>query len=123
MNIADKGIYEWIKREERLGNIYCEVDGYYVWCPTPSAYTGFVNEYGLLEMAKFLAAKNALWDWQIQHDPAIGGEDLQDQGISDAVKAAMQPAPACKHYRTLKGMLGGPCLNCGRSQPEHVRGT
>jgi hypothetical protein len=27
---------------------------------------------------------------------------------------------ACAHYARPKGVMGGPCLNCGRSQPEHV---
>lgn len=27
------------------------------------------------------------------------------------------------HYRRPKGILGGPCLNCGGSQPEHVGKT
>ncbi len=28
---------------------------------------------------------------------------------------------ACQNYRRPKGIMGGPCLNCGRSQPEHAR--
>jgi hypothetical protein len=68
----DAGIYEWIKREEAAGNIFEGDDGYYVWDPhTPGG--GFLNEYGLIVMAKYLQAKNAAWDWQIQHDPAISG--------------------------------------------------
>ena len=27
---------------------------------------------------------------------------------------------ACGDYSRPKGVMGGPCLNCGRSQPEHT---
>lgn len=27
---------------------------------------------------------------------------------------------ACNYYARPSGVMGGPCLNCGRSQPEHV---
>lgn len=31
------------------------------------------------------------------------------------------PAPvACDNYQRPSGVMGGPCLNCGLSQPEHV---
>lgn len=29
-------------------------------------------------------------------------------------------ALGCDNYRRPKGVMGGPCLNCGASQPEHV---
>ena len=29
----------------------------------------------------------------------------------------------CSNYRRPKGVMGGSCLNCGRSQPEHARGS
>jgi hypothetical protein len=67
----DPGIFEWIQREEQQGNIYMEVDGYWVWAPRTGG--GFVNEYGLMKMLEYLKAKNAVWEWQIQNDPAIGG--------------------------------------------------
>jgi hypothetical protein len=63
--------YDWIKREEAAGNIYPEVDGFYVW--TPAANGGSLNEHALIEMAQYLHARNAYWQWQIDHDPAIGG--------------------------------------------------
>jgi hypothetical protein len=66
----DASLFRWIKREEEEGRIYQEVDGYYVWSPNSG---GFVNEYALGYIASYLAAKNAAWDWQIQHDPAVGG--------------------------------------------------
>ena len=28
---------------------------------------------------------------------------------------------ACADYKRPEGVLGGPCLNCGKSQPEHVK--
>ncbi len=28
---------------------------------------------------------------------------------------------ACDNYQRPKGVLGGPCLNCGESQPEHAK--
>lgn len=72
MNMKDSGIYAWIKREEDNGNIYAEVDGYWVWSPThANSGGGFLNEYALLEMVKYLQARNAFWSWQIDHDPAI----------------------------------------------------
>lgn len=37
-----------------------------------------------------------------------------DQQLSTAQKA-------CEDYSRPEGVMGGPCLNCGRSQPEHVR--
>jgi hypothetical protein len=33
----------------------------------------------------------------------------------------MDEPKACEHYTRPKGVLGGPCLICGRSSPEHVR--
>lgn len=27
----------------------------------------------------------------------------------------------CNNYRRPEGVMGGPCMNCGRSQPEHAR--
>ena len=27
----------------------------------------------------------------------------------------------CSGYKRPKGVMGGPCLNCGRSQPEHTK--
>lgn len=30
------------------------------------------------------------------------------------------PTPPCEGYRRSEGVMGGPCLNCGRSQPEHA---
>ena len=28
--------------------------------------------------------------------------------------------PNCQDYKRPEGVMGGPCLNCGRPQPEHV---
>lgn len=70
----DAGIYAWVKREESEGRIYQEVDGFFVWSPCHAKDSaGFLNEYALLEMVKYLTAKNALWQWQIDHDPVISG--------------------------------------------------
>ena len=63
--------YQWIMREEAAGNIYQEVDGFWVW--GPGKLNGSLNEGGLLFMADYLKAKNALWEWIINHDPAISG--------------------------------------------------
>jgi hypothetical protein len=67
----DAGIYAWIKREEGNGHIYQEVDGFWVWAPQGTQ--GFLNEYALGEMIDYLRARNAPWQWQIDHDPAIAG--------------------------------------------------
>lgn len=77
MNRVDRGIWEWIKREEERGNIFPGDDGFYVWDPSdsPGVNRGFLNEYALLEMAKYLQARNAHMQWQHEHDPAIGGAD------------------------------------------------
>jgi hypothetical protein len=69
--MRDSSIFEWIMREERNGNIYQEVDGYWVWAPN-SGYGGFYNEYSLTKILEYLKAKNAPWDWMIQNDPVIG---------------------------------------------------
>lgn len=37
----------------------------------------------------------------------------------------LSPLPgqvACGNYRRPEGVMGGPCLNCGKTQPEHVLG-
>jgi hypothetical protein len=77
LNREDAAIWHWIKREEAAGNIFPSDDGYYVWNPDGdrSKGGGFLNEYALIEMTKYLQARNAAWDWQIQHDPAIGGSE------------------------------------------------
>ena len=73
--MSDAGIYAWIRREEDAGNIYPEVDGYYVWCPThnPCGHGGTYNEYCLTKMVEYLKAKNSLWHWIINNDPTISG--------------------------------------------------
>lgn len=71
----DTGLYEWIKREEASGNIYQELDGYWVWAPGKTLNKGgFLNEYALSKMVEYLTARNAYWTWQINNDPAIGGQ-------------------------------------------------
>lgn len=67
----DAGLYEWIKREEAAGNIYQEVDGFWVWGPMGTH--GSLNEYALSKMVEYLTARNAFWTWQINNDPALGG--------------------------------------------------
>jgi hypothetical protein len=69
----DAGTYAWIKREEADGNFYQEVDGFWVWAPC--AGRGCLNEYALTAMLKYLEAKNAAWQWQIDNDPVIGGSE------------------------------------------------
>lgn len=71
---ADAGIYAWIMREETQGHIFAGDDGCYLWDPS-TAGRGFLNEYALHEMMKYLQAKNALLQWHHQHDPAIGGSE------------------------------------------------
>jgi len=29
--------------------------------------------------------------------------------------------PQCQDYKRPEGVMGGPCLNCGRPQPEHIQ--
>lgn len=70
--MADRDLFEWIKREESEGRIYQEVDGYWVWAPTAG---GFVDERGLTKMLEYLHAMNAAWDWTVQNDPAIGSRE------------------------------------------------
>jgi hypothetical protein len=72
----DRAIYEWVKREAQEGRIYKEIDGFYVW--SPASDSGFLNEHVLTAMAKYLAARNAVWEWQIQHDPAIGQSEVTE---------------------------------------------
>ena len=60
---------DWIKREEAAVNIYQAIDGFYVW--GPEKLNGSLNEGGLLFMAEYLKAKNALWQWTIDHDPVL----------------------------------------------------
>ena len=70
--MVDAGIYAWIKREQAAGNIFAGDDGFYVWAGTTPG-GGYLDEYSLLEMVKYLAAKNALMQWEHEHDPAISG--------------------------------------------------
>jgi predicted XRE-type DNA-binding protein len=39
---------------------------------------------------------------------------------ADLVPERAMSIQACDDYSRPKGVMGGPCLNCGRSQPEHV---
>jgi len=47
--------------------------------------------------------------------------DRQREKLEDLVKGAFSTAQkACDDYSRPKGVMGGPCLHCGRSQPEHI---
>lgn len=48
------------------------------------------------------------------------GETLTPQQ-EQAIRDFMKPPKACENYSRPQGIMGGPCLNCGRSQPEHVK--
>jgi hypothetical protein len=77
----DSGLYNWIKREEENGNIYQEIDGMWVWCPTfATSYGGFLDEYALTKMVEYLTARNAFWNWVINNDPAVGGT-VEDESV------------------------------------------
>lgn len=39
--------------------------------------------------------------------------------LEEWMKHKFCPGPKCSNYKRPEGVLGGPCLNCGRSQPEH----
>lgn len=48
-------------------------------------------------------------------------EEVISEKFKEVVKQAFSTAQkACTDYSRPKGVMGGPCLNCGRSQPEHV---
>lgn len=47
--------------------------------------------------------------------------EAQRKKFQDLVKVAFSTAQkACDDYSRPEGVMGGPCLHCGRSQPEHV---
>lgn len=45
-----------------------------------------------------------------------------EMGAETVVAETLRPRRACNNYSRPKGFMGGPCLNCGLSQPEHVHG-
>lgn len=50
-----------------MGDIYMEIDGYYVWLPNPKQ-SGSLGEYFLFAVAYTLLDLNKKWDRQIQND-------------------------------------------------------
>jgi hypothetical protein len=55
----------------KLGEILCEVDGYYVFYPELNG--GYWSEHILRAIADLLGTMNAEWDAIVQADPCIGG--------------------------------------------------
>jgi hypothetical protein len=49
----------------------------------------------------------------------IPGARRLTQEETDAIREAMTPT-GCDHYLRPKGVMGGPCINCGAPQPYHV---
>ena len=44
-----------------------------------------------------------------------------EQWRRDREVAERRRAFVCGAYRRPNGVMGGPCVNCGKSQPEHAR--
>ena len=64
--------------------------------------------------------------------PGFPWQDLEDHRLeqipgarrltpeeTEAIREAMTPT-GCDNYSRPKGVMGGPCLNCGAPQPYHV---
>lgn len=52
--------------------------------------------------------------------PEKVAEALQCANAMDDWREGVRPSDGCDRYRRPAGIMGGPCLNCGRSQPEHA---
>lgn len=69
INPGQKGTpYEVLFGTKYVGDVYIEVDGYYVFVPDGS---GFMDEYFLYTMFDLLKTLNKPWDTKIQNDPKI----------------------------------------------------
>lgn len=57
-----------------LGDVICDVDGYYKFWPETRG-GGYWDEHMLRLICLHLTEKNKEWDKQVQNDPAIGGDN------------------------------------------------
>lgn len=60
-------------------------------------------------------------DYKVPQPPVEKPQELPPAFKKIVQEALSDAQRACKDYSRPKGIMGGPCLNCGRSQPEHVR--
>ena len=67
-----------------------------------------------IELIASCAVRDVALGWQI-----FAGDRKRQRGEVAAEGKATQPS--CQKYRRPAGVLGGPCLNCGRPQPDHSR--
>lgn len=53
-----------------VGDILCDVDGFYKWWPTEAH--GYIDEWFLLVMYECLKKLNKKWQYEIDNDPVLG---------------------------------------------------
>lgn len=82
----------------RFGELVCDVDGYWKFFPVPA--TGYLPDFIMKAVLDKLGELNAVWDKQIESDPAIADHSR----LEDALEAAFWNFDArCKGYSKYAG--------------------